>query len=239
MYIRHKPSNHMWTEEEREIVRRDYAGTNTSADSIASKLGVTRWAVKGQCAKMGILQNKSPNWTGKEIALLCELLPQYSLAKVAKILHRSINAVSVKARRIHLSRRYRDGWYTKLDVMEILGVDHHKVQEWIDKGFLNASWHTERKPQARGMAMWHILETDLRDFIIHHSGKLLGRNVDLFAIVQILVPNGIDGREKEVKPMSRACVICGKNTNHYELHKGRHVPVHKDKCAQELKKKEV
>lgn len=39
--------------------------------------------------------------------------------------------------------------------------------------------------------------------------------------------------------MSYACVICGKPTSHYELHKGKHVPVHKAKCAEKLKKKEV
>lgn len=39
--------------------------------------------------------------------------------------------------------------------------------------------------------------------------------------------------------MSLACVICGKNTNHYELHKGRRVPVHKTGCAEKLKAKEV
>jgi len=42
--------------------------------------------------------------------------------------------------------------------------------------------------------------------------------------------------------MSRACVICGKNTNRHELHNGQHVWVHKNKCAEKLilkRKKEV
>lgn len=39
--------------------------------------------------------------------------------------------------------------------------------------------------------------------------------------------------------MSKACVICRKNTNNHETFKGKRVPVHKGKCADQLKKQEV
>jgi len=123
---------HRWTEEERGIVCRDYDGHNLSAFRLANKLGVTFNAVKGQAARMGILQNKSPDWTDRELRSLEKLVHRYSIFTIAKKLHRSVNAVKIKATRLKMGLRFRDGWYTKKEVGEILGVDHKKVQSWID-----------------------------------------------------------------------------------------------------------
>jgi len=180
---------HRWTEEERDIVRRDYRGTNASARPIAARLGVTIWAVKGQVQKLGIAMEKSPDWTTEEENQLAELITRFAPITIAKKLHRSLNAVVVKAKRLGLSRRTRDGWYTMRDVCEILGVDHHLVGRWIGSGALKASWHTEVEPGKLGGAKWHIEESDLRQFIIGHCCELMGRNVDLFTVVHILVPN--------------------------------------------------
>lgn len=177
---------HEWTDEERDIVRRDYGGTNASAQRIASRIGVTFCAVKGQVQKMGIAQQKSPPWTLEELEKLSELIHKYSITGVAKKLHRSPNAVKIKATRLKLGLRARDGWYTKREVCEILGVDHKWVQVRINSGVLRASWHSERKPQKGGMACWHIEEADLRKFIINHCEELLGRNVDLQQIIWIV-----------------------------------------------------
>lgn len=183
---------HKWTDEERDIVRRDYNGHNQSAHQIADRLThmtgdkITFYAVKGQAAKLGILQDKNPRWTDKEVEILFEMITRYAPITIARKLHRSLNAVVVKSKRLGCSRRARDGWYTKREVWRILGVDHHKVQKWIDSGELEASWHTEIKPKKNGGACWHIAEQALRDFIIKHSFELTGRNVDLFQIVEIL-----------------------------------------------------
>jgi len=177
---------HQWTDKERAIVRRDYMGTNASARQIAEKLGVTQHAVKGQCAKMGILQPKSPPWTKKELDQLWLLIHKHSIPQIAKKLHRSTNAVKIKATRLKMQLRTRDDWYTKREVCEILGVDHKKVQTWIDCGALIATWHNRKKPSQKGMAMWHITNEALRSFIIRHSDELLGRNVDIQQIVFIV-----------------------------------------------------
>ena len=180
--------NHRWTDEERSIVTRDYDGTNKTSQRIADNLGVTLYAVKGQAAKLGIMQQKSPDWTEKELEKLAELIHQYSITQVAKRLNRSANAVKIKATRLKLGLRSRDGWFTKREVSEICGVDHKKVQSWIDNRILKASYHNGVRPQKNGMCMWHIKEADLRDFIINNSGQLLGRNIDIQQIVWLLVP---------------------------------------------------
>jgi DNA-binding CsgD family transcriptional regulator len=178
--------NHKWTEEERATVRQDYKGTNASAQEIADRLGVTRFAVKGQAQKLGIMRQKSPPWTDKELERLKELIHRHSVAQIAKKLHRSPNAVKIKATRLELDLRLRFDWYTKRDVCEIVGEDHHKVQKWIDSGELKATWHNDRKPDRKGMAMWHIEAKDLKEFIVKHAGELLGRNVDIQQIVWLL-----------------------------------------------------
>jgi len=183
---------HRWTEEEEEIVRREYKGTNASARWIADYLShltgerITIWAVKGKAAALGILKQKSPPWTPDELERLQLLIHKHPIPQIAKRLGRSCNAVKVKATRLKLGLRTRDDWYTKRDVCEILGVDHHKVQAWIDRGALVATWHSDRKPQRNGMAMWHITTEALRSFIIRHCGELMGRNVDIQQIVWII-----------------------------------------------------
>lgn len=178
-------NRHRWIDDELELVRRDYKGTNKSAEEIALNLGVTKWAVKGQVEKLGIAQQKSPPWVEGEIERLQSLIHRYSVTAIAKKLHRSPNAVKIKATRLKLGLRARDDWYTKSDVCEILGVDHKKVQAWIDDGALMASWHNDKRPQKNGMR--HIEAEALRKFIIKHSGELLGRNVDIQQIVWIIV----------------------------------------------------
>ncbi len=191
-----KGHKHYWTDEERDIVRRDYRGTNDSARQIAAKLTyqigqrITIWAVKGQASKMGILVPKSPDWTTLELTRLGNLIHERSVTEIAKILHRSPNAVKIKATRLKLCLRARDNWFTKCEVCEILGVDHKKVQSWIDRGALKARWHTDQKPQQNGMAMWHIMVSDLADFVLCHCEELTGRNVDLQQIVWLFAqPN--------------------------------------------------
>lgn len=177
-------NKHKWTDEERAIVRRDYKGTN--AQTIANGLGVTKYAVKGQAAKMGILRQKSPRWAKKELKQLEDLIHHHPIGEIAKKLHRSPNAVKIKATRLNLKLRLRDDWFTKKEVCEILGEDHHKVQRWIDSGALKASYHNGRRPTNEGLSMWHIEADDLKQFIINHSEELLGRNVDIQQIVWLL-----------------------------------------------------
>ena len=181
-----KAPKHSWTEEERAIVRRDYRGTNRSAEDIAHKLGVSFNSVKGQVQEMGIAMQKSPPWTAAELETLNDLVHIYSVRQIAKRLHRSENAVKIKANRLKLGLRSRDDWYTKNEVCEILGVDHRRVQSWIHSGAIVATWHNGHKPQQKGMAMWHITTKALKDFLLVYSGELLGRNVDIQQIIWLV-----------------------------------------------------
>jgi len=181
---RRKP--HIWTDADDDIVRSNYCGTNKSALWIAQKIGCSLWSVKGRVYRLGLALKRSPDWTEKELEKLAVLIHQYPVLSVARKLHRSPNAVRVKATQLKMGLRIRDGWYTKKEVCEILGLNHHRVQRLIDDGKLKAAWHTEREPQKNGMAPWRIMEEDIRDFIRRYPEELLGRNVDIVQIVHIL-----------------------------------------------------
>lgn len=183
---------HRWTEEERNIVRRDYRHSHASRCEIAARLGVTEYAVAGQIAAMGIAKRTDRRpWTPEEDERLANLITRYCPRRVARLMHRSLNSVVVRSQRIGCRRSVRDGWFTKREVCEILGVDHKWVQRRIDSEALKATYHHGVRPQAAGPCCWHIAEKDLRQFIRKYPHELTSRNVDLVIMVDILC--GLNG----------------------------------------------
>jgi hypothetical protein len=177
---------HRWTNAEHELVRLHYDGHAASVRQIASTLDVTFYAVKGRVGVLGLAREKPAEWSPEEIARLEQMLPRYSVQYIARRLGRSANGIAVKIKRLHLSRRVRDGWYTKNEASEILGVDPKTVQCWINRGELRASWHHGHKPSQVGSASWHIERKDLAGFIRCHARELTGRNIDLFCLLEVL-----------------------------------------------------
>ena len=171
--------NHRWTKEERELLRREYRKTQESRRELAARLGVSEFAVAAQITRMGIAKviDRRP-WTPEEDERLRRLMPHKSVRRIAKIMHRSINSVAVRAKRIQAFRHIREGWYTREEVCEILGRDPRWVQRRIDNGTLKATHHHGHD--------WHIEERDLRAFIRTYCHELNGRNVDLVQVVAIL-----------------------------------------------------
>ena len=179
---------HKWTAQELDIVRREYAGSNSSAQAIAHKIGVSLFAVKGQVQKMGLAKiTDRRKWSADEDNRLRELLDVHPPIQVARRMKRSVNSIVVRSKRLQISRRDRSGWYSKREVCDILGVGHKWVQRRIDDGSLPASSHYGGPVQQNGACMWHIKEGGLREFIRRYPQELNGRNVDLIAVVDILV----------------------------------------------------
>ena len=170
------------------MVRLNYRGTTESRRELADEIGVTPTAVAGQVARMGIAKTTARRpWNAEEDQRLRELSATMGLPAVAAEMGRTINSVNVRAKRLGISRRGRDGWFTLREVCHILGQDHHWVQHRIDSGQIPAQRHhgegESDKPAGR---MWHIAAPDLAHFIRTHPEDLEGRNVDLIAIVETL-----------------------------------------------------
>lgn len=185
--------NHLWTEEEKEVLRLNYKGSRQSLESLASIIGcgVTVGGVKAQVQTLGLGRIRRDRWSPEEDEELSELITCYSPEKVARAMHRGINSVVIRANRIGCSRKARTGWFTKKDVCQILAVDHKWLQERIESGALVASYHQGRKPTNHGAGFWHIDQADLKRFIQTYPQSLVGRNVDMIMLVEILA--GING----------------------------------------------
>ena len=179
--------NHKWADDERNIIRRDYRHTRKSRQELAARLGVTEFAVAGQIANMGIAKSddRRPR-TLKEKEILAKLIPLYCPRVVARKMHRSLNSVVVMSKRLNIHRRYREGWFTKREVCEILAHDHKWVQARIYSGALKASSHYGERPTQKGMSAWHIDQNDLVAFIRRHPEELVGCNIDIIMIVELL-----------------------------------------------------
>ncbi len=190
-----------WTEEEREIVRRDYRQSQASRRELAARLGVSENAVAGQVARMGLAKRSDRRpWTPEEDGMLLSMVHQKNMNQIAKRLKRTVNAVTVRSNRLLVSRRIRDDWYTMNEACEILGMDHHWLRRRIENGSLKAVPQHGEKPQKAGGRCWHIEEKDLRDFIQRYPHGLNGRNVDLVQVVDILAglkPLGTEKAEKK------------------------------------------
>ncbi len=180
--------NHNWTDDERDIIRKDYRHTRKSRRELAVRLGVTENAVAGQISMMGIAKStdRCP-WTAKEEEKLARLIHRYCVRAIARMMHRSINSVVVKSKRINVSSLHREGWFTKREVSEILAHDHKWVQLRIDSGALKATYHYESRPTKTGMSAWHIQEEDLVKYIRKYPQELMGCNIDIIMIVELLV----------------------------------------------------
>ena len=180
---------HKWTEEERAFVRVNYRHTHASRIELGKLLSVTEYAVAGQIAGMGIAKRTDRRpWTPDEDEQLADLIMRYSPRGVAIRMHRSLNSVVVRAKRLGFSRRARNDWFTKREVCELLGVDHKWVGTRIDRGILPAGPHNpDSFPRKGGSACWEIPSKDLRKFIIDNRQDLNGRNVDLITLVPLLV----------------------------------------------------
>ena len=194
---------HRWTEDEEAIVRQQYRGTHQSCRDIADYLNragakppISQFAVQGRVPKLGIGQRENRRWTEYEMNRLREWTGQYSPVVIAEKLKRGVGSVSVKMRKMGLSRRAKTGWYTKKDVAEMLGVDHKKVQRWMDSGYLKAVPYQEM-PQKNGGGQWYIKEEDMRAFLLRYPQELVGRNLDVCQIFDILVPAGVNGHFKK------------------------------------------
>ena len=187
-------NGHKWTEEELDLIRVEYKGTNKSAELIARRLSIitgeniTTYAVKKQAAKNGYTKKQYKQWDDKELDYFTELVGKHSLKDIQckmrkRGFKRTLKALDFRLHLLNMQASERIGWYTKEDAAGILGVGRITLQKWIDSKALKATWHHGVEPiKGCGKAYWHIDEADLLDFALNHSMELTGRNINFFLI---------------------------------------------------------
>lgn len=176
---------HICTQEEIAYIKRNYKGDRKSAELIAKQLNIRFNTIKWQLQKLGICFRPVKNkfWTDKKKDQLRELSGRYCVETVARKMNVSPNAVMIMRQIVGIHQINRDGWYTLNDVCQVCGVGHTVVERWICNNILKATKYTDNnKPRS----VWQIEEEDFRDFIITYTQELVGRNIDILQIIQIV-----------------------------------------------------
>lgn len=186
-----------WTPEMDQVIWQNYESNRESVRKIAAILSnltgsevreqqvISRIAIIG--AGMTNEERGRKDWTPEEEERLAQLLETRSAADAARILGRGIISVKLKAKRLGVSLRSKYGWYSASDIADVLGIDIHRVVDWIDAGLLPGYYHYGGDRSAKGARSWHIKESDFANFLRRYGHQLRGRNVDLSAVVDILV----------------------------------------------------
>lgn len=177
---------HYWTNEERSMIRQEYDLTSKSVARIASIIGVTPESVRAQIKCMGIAKARhiQRRWSKEEDDVLIEFIGHDAPITIAKRLGRSVNSVISRSKRLGLQRRFRDGWYTKTEAADMLGVHHKWIQRHIDAGRLKASVYNLN--HGSNKSTWCIREKDFARFIRRYPEEINGKNVDMILLVDLL-----------------------------------------------------
>ena len=178
---------HTWTVEDEAYLRREYDCDGQSADRIASHIGVTANAVRTRAKKLGIAR-RHYFYTDEELDYIRENYNRMTTAKIARKLGRGVSSIRQMAYNMQIQKRDRDGWFTKQEVGEILGVDN----SWIDRRIKGGCelemkrFNSEDAPRHVGYNPWYITEKALRKFIRTYTNELIGRKIDVVMVVDIL-----------------------------------------------------
>lgn len=181
----------------REFYRDGDGKKRGECNDFADSLGLPRWKVTHRAIKLGLVMphKKEPPWTAAELALMPKL-PLHDVEKSARIMRqhgfaRSPTAIMVKAKRLNLSRRYRET-LSATAVGRILGVDAKTVTREILQGDLKAEKRETQRRIQQGGDPWSITPANLRRYILDNLARIDLRKVDKFAFVQIVAAEALE-----------------------------------------------
>ena len=152
--------------------------------------GLPRWYIKRRVARLGLTmhQDRRP-WTAAEVGVIERLLGKVSALTIAKRLKRTESSVVLKIKRMGLSRRVRNG-YTMRDLEECLGEDHHKIQRWIESGWLPDHRQGTRRHDGNGRDIHRFREKEILEFFRRHPEEICLGKVDAIWFLDLVLLNG-------------------------------------------------
>lgn len=182
------------TPDEIRIIQDNYDGTSIRINKILRLIGpkYPRWYIRRKANEMGLSQcKKNPDWSEREIEFLHNKYPRKGWTALIKGLQRinggifrSPTAIQLKAKREHINKR-SDGFTMRM-LEELLGKDHHRIQTWIERGWLISSRKGTRRTEVQGGDMHHFEAKDLRAFVIAHPDEIDLRKVEPLSFIQLV-----------------------------------------------------
>lgn len=154
-----------WTPELDAILRQRYdSGVRGRAGAIARSLGRPTWVIKKRARDLALAAPRAnwANWTPGEVTFLEEHAGVRHVNWISKKLRRSLTSVVLKLKRLHISRRVREG-YTMRELELALGLDHRRIEQLVSSGKLRARVRGNLHVEA-----WRFTDGDVRDFVRRH-----------------------------------------------------------------------
>lgn len=170
----------------------------SQARTLAARLGVERWWLARQIVKLGLAhpqRTKQPPWSDAENALMRKvpLHDPHACARIFKAhgFSRTPTAIVVHAKRLDLSRRYREQ-LTAGRAAKIVGFDAKTITRRCIDGEIRAGRRGSQRRTQQGGDMWTIEHAEFRRWILANLDFIDFRKVDKFAFVELLVGPSTD-----------------------------------------------
>ena len=194
----HARLKYAWRPEYDAFLKAQYFGGVNRRFRVLNRMvrltGLPRWYIKRQAARLGLtMRIDRKTWTRREMDLLEKLVGRLSSATIAKRLHRPESSIVNKLKRMGTSRRVRDG-YTMRELELCLGEDHHKIADWIKKGWLQDQLQGTHRHHGNGNDIHRIREKEILNFIRNHPQELNLGKVDQTWFLDLVLLKGQEVR---------------------------------------------
>jgi hypothetical protein len=158
--MRPKPWTKPWTDEELTFLRENW-GKLPRAE-LARRLNRSIPSINDKAGTLGLRRKKELRWTPEDITFLRENWGKLSICQLAKKLNRTKHGILVKSKRLKLGPVQDRSCFNKREICGLLGVDHRKVDRWIQAGLLKAK--VAKTGRERGKCRG-IIEVKPREFL--------------------------------------------------------------------------
>ncbi|SRR6266704_1098453 len=173
------------SDSQRRILLERYDGRTETIDELMHYFpGYPRHVIRKWGRELGLARQKEPRWTEEDEAYLERNLHRKSLGDIAKHLGRTKTAVHLKAKRIGVNKT-QEG-YTMRGLCLGLGCDHHKVERWLDRGWIKGKRRQSERTEQQGGDMWLFTDSAIRDLVVNHPLEIDPRRCDWLWMVELL-----------------------------------------------------
>jgi hypothetical protein len=171
-----KHTKYVWEPWMDELVRQRYDSQPRTIDWLQTQIPFPRPIIQQRAQKLGVARLRTPGWTEAELAYVHTHLGHEAVPAIAKKLGRSQTAIRLMAKRRGINK-HTTGGYTANSLVSLLGWQHHRTKQLVERGWLQATRrqmaYGDKRPDA-----YLITEEALYRCLIAHPELIDLRRVD-------------------------------------------------------------
>ena len=164
------PAQCIWTPEQDDFLRTNYYSMNLK--QIADAMGKPVTSISNRITRIGIPRDKKePKWSPEDVRFMRENWGKLGPQALAKKLHRTVNSILVQSKRLQLGPIQDKSAFDKRDICKLLGIDHRKVDRWLQQGLLKAKLAPTARERGKSRNILQVQPHDLIDFLKHNPDQ--------------------------------------------------------------------